>query len=88
MNYQQWVEAFARNHTIPIEWAAKDVRKEAYVQPHLRRMERTMQYGVLCLLKSPFLLRQLLWRQLMLPAPMATLLGHDVGVCSQNCVVF
>jgi hypothetical protein len=50
--YQQWVEAFARHHTIPIEWAAKDVRKEAYVQPHARRMERTNQYGVYFIFKS------------------------------------
>ena len=26
--YQSWVEAFARNHGIPIEWAEKGVRKE------------------------------------------------------------
>jgi hypothetical protein len=28
-DYQNWVEAFARNHRIPIEWAEKGVRKEA-----------------------------------------------------------
>src|SRR5439155_241018 len=27
-NYQNWVEAFARNHRVPIEWAEKGVRKE------------------------------------------------------------
>ncbi len=37
--YHQWVEAFARNHKIPIEWAEKGVRKEDYVRPHLQRME-------------------------------------------------
>jgi hypothetical protein len=26
--YNQWVEAFASNHDIPIEWAEKGVRKE------------------------------------------------------------
>src|SRR5215831_17581947 len=31
-DYQNWVEAFARNHEIPIEWAEKGVRKEDYVQ--------------------------------------------------------
>jgi len=31
--YQDWVEAFARNHGTPIEWAEKGVRKEDYVQP-------------------------------------------------------
>ena len=37
-DYQNWVEAFARNHDIPIEWAEKGVRKEDYVQPWLRKM--------------------------------------------------
>jgi hypothetical protein len=27
-DYQVWVEAFARNHRLPIEWAEKGVRKE------------------------------------------------------------
>ena len=38
--YRGWVEAFARNHNIPMEWAEKGVRKEDYVRPLLRRMER------------------------------------------------
>ncbi len=29
-----------------MEWAVKDVRKEDYVQPHLRRMERANRFGV------------------------------------------
>jgi hypothetical protein len=37
-DYQNWVEAFARNHKVPIQWAEKGVRKEDYVQPWLRRM--------------------------------------------------
>jgi hypothetical protein len=37
--YQAWVEAFASNHA-PIEWAEPKVRKEDYVRPALRRMER------------------------------------------------
>ena len=28
LDYQNWVEAFAANHKIPIEWAQKGVRKE------------------------------------------------------------
>jgi hypothetical protein len=32
-DYQNWVEAFARNHKVPIQWAEKGVRKEDYVQP-------------------------------------------------------
>ena len=50
--YTRWVEAFARNHHVPIEWAEKGVRKEDYVQPHLRRMERTQRYGVYFIFKS------------------------------------
>jgi hypothetical protein len=50
--YNQWVEAFARNHRIPIEWAEKGVRKEDYVRPWLRRMERQGRYGVYFILKS------------------------------------
>jgi hypothetical protein len=34
-DYQNWVEAYARNHRIPIEWAGKGVRKEDYVLPAL-----------------------------------------------------
>jgi hypothetical protein len=50
--YNQWVEAFARNRRIPIEWAEKGVRKEDYVRPRLRRMERQDRYGVYFILKS------------------------------------
>jgi hypothetical protein len=44
--YVHWVQAYARNRKIPIEWAEKDVDKEEYVQPYLRRMERRQQCGV------------------------------------------
>jgi hypothetical protein len=50
--YQTWVEAFARNHNVPIEWAEKGVRKEDYVQPRLQRMVRRKTYGVYFILKS------------------------------------
>ena len=50
--YNQWVEAFARNHKIPIEWAEKGVRKEDYVRPRLRQMERHQRFGVYFILKS------------------------------------
>ena len=43
--YQAWVEAFARNHAIPIEWAEPKVRKEDYVRPALRRMERAGRHA-------------------------------------------
>src|SRR5215468_12607361 len=39
-DYEAWVEAFARNHDVAIEWAEKGVRKEDYVQPWLRKMVR------------------------------------------------
>jgi hypothetical protein len=50
--YRTWVEAFARNHKIPMEWAQKGVRKEDYVRPRLRRMERAGQYGVYFIFQS------------------------------------
>ena len=36
-DYQNWVEAYARNHKIPIEWAEKGVRKQDYVLRPLSR---------------------------------------------------
>ena len=50
--YRNWVEAYARNHKLPIEWAEKGVRKEDYVLPHLRRMGKKNAYGVYFILKS------------------------------------
>ena len=43
-DYRDWVEAYARNHKIPIEWAEKGLRKEDYVLPALRRMEKKNAY--------------------------------------------
>jgi len=51
-DYQNWVEAFARNHRIPIEWGEKGVRKEDHVLPWQRRMMRTGTYGVYFIFKS------------------------------------
>src|SRR6201982_27136 len=45
-DYQAWVEGFARNHDIPIEWAEKGVRKEDYVQPWLRTMQNRIMTGL------------------------------------------
>jgi len=50
--YQNWVEAYARNHSAPIEWAEKGVRKEDAVLPALRRMERNNAYGVYFIYRS------------------------------------
>ena len=51
-DYQGWVEAYARNHQIPIEWAEKGLRKEDQVLPGLRRMEKKDAYGVYFIFKS------------------------------------
>jgi len=51
-DYQSWVEAFARNHHIPIEWAEKGVRKEDHVLPWLRCMSKNDAYGVYFIFKS------------------------------------
>jgi hypothetical protein len=51
-DYQGWVEAYARNHHIPIQWAEKGVRKEDYVLPALRRMEKRNAFGVYLIFKS------------------------------------
>jgi hypothetical protein len=56
--YQQWVEAFARNHRIPIEWPdaeplkTKRLKKEDYVRPYGARMERQRRFGVYFIFKS------------------------------------
>ena len=51
-DYQNWVESYARNHGIPIEWAGKGVRKEEYVLPVQRRMEKRKAFGVYFVFKS------------------------------------
>src|SRR5579864_5007479 len=51
-DYQGWVGAYARNHKIPIEWAGKGVRKEDYVLPAQRRMEKRKAFGVYFIFKS------------------------------------
>src|SRR5713101_6181232 len=56
--YQQWVEAFARNHRIPIEWPdaealkTKKLKKEDYVRPYGQRMARQKRFGVYFIFKS------------------------------------
>jgi hypothetical protein len=51
-DYRNWVEAFARNHSTPIEWAEKGVRKEDYVLPALRCLEKKNAFGVYFIFKS------------------------------------
>jgi len=50
--YQQWVDAYARNHETPVEWAEKGVRKEDHVLPWQRAMVRAKRYGVYFIFKS------------------------------------
>ena len=50
--YNHWVESFARNHKIPMQWAEKDVRNEDLVGPYLRTMERKRRFGVYFIFKS------------------------------------
>jgi hypothetical protein len=50
--YRGWVEAYARNHKIPMEWAEKGLRKEDHVLPALRRMEKRGTFGVYFIFKS------------------------------------
>lgn len=52
VDYQRWVESYARNHGIPIEWAEKDVRKEDRVRPFLTKAKRTQSFGVYFMFKS------------------------------------
>lgn len=51
-DYRNWVEAFARNHKIPIQWAEKGLRKEDHVLPALRRLEKRNAFGVYFIFKS------------------------------------
>src|SRR6202007_2610334 len=51
-DYQAWVEAFARNHRLPIGWAEKGVRKEDHVVLWQRRTARKRAYGVYYIFKS------------------------------------
>ena len=50
--YKQWVEAFARKQQIPMQWAEKGVRKEDFVRPHLKKMEKQNRFGVYFIVQS------------------------------------
>jgi hypothetical protein len=54
--YQHWVEAFARNHRVPLQWPEKDMKKkglrqEDFVRPYLLAMERRKRFGVYFIFK-------------------------------------
>jgi hypothetical protein len=56
-DYQHWVEAFARNHRIPLQWPDPDMKKkglrqEDYVRPYLLAMERRQRFGVYFIFKT------------------------------------
>lgn len=44
--YVNWVESFARNHSLEIRWHDDGVKMEDYVRPYLRRMEGENRFGV------------------------------------------
>ena len=50
--YLSWVNAYTRNHEIPIVWAQKDVRKKDDLAPLRTRMQRESRTGVYYVLKS------------------------------------
>lgn len=51
-DYRRWVDAYARNHQIPIVWAEKGVRKQDHVLPWQRRMVKNNAYGVYFIFRS------------------------------------
>ena len=50
--YRSWVDDYADQHNIPVEWAEKGVRKEDHVRPELQRMHRSKSFGVYYILRS------------------------------------
>jgi len=50
--YQRWVEAFARNHRIPLQWPEKGIKNEDYVRPYCLKMQRRRRFGVYFIFKS------------------------------------
>jgi len=55
--YQQWVEAFARNHHIPIQWPdekmkKQGIKKEDFVRSYCLSMERRGRFGPYFIFKS------------------------------------
>ncbi len=50
--YQPWVEAFARNQRLPIQWPEKGIKNEDYVRPYGLSMERRKRFGVYFIFKS------------------------------------
>ena len=56
-DYPNWVEAYARNHGIPIPWPDPDMKKKSLRQedcarPYLLAMERRQRFGVYFIFKT------------------------------------
>lgn len=51
-DYTDWIESYAHNLAIPLEWAQPGVRKEDHVRPYLKKMERHSRFGVYFIMKS------------------------------------
>jgi len=51
-DYQTWVEAYARNNKIPIQWAEEGIKKEDYVMRYQQKMMRKNKTGVYFIFKS------------------------------------
>jgi hypothetical protein len=50
--YKSWVEAFARDHDVPIAWAEAGVKKEDHVRPYYERFARRRRVGVYFIFRS------------------------------------
>jgi hypothetical protein len=50
--YQEWVETYAKNNAIAIQWAEEGIRKEDYVKRYQNKMLRAGKTGVYFIFKS------------------------------------
>src|SRR6267143_4171208 len=50
--YKAWVEAFARDHGVPIAWPELGVKKEDHVRPYYERFARRRRVGVYFIFRS------------------------------------
>ena len=84
-DYQQWVETFARNHRIPIQWPDPDMKKkglrqEDYARPYLLAMERRKRFGVYFIFKTMEPGPQLSLLPAQVPYPRSSLSHHQAAV--------
>ena len=52
VEYKKWVEAYSRKQGIPMQWAEKGVRKEDFVRPYLKKLEKQNRFGVYFIFQS------------------------------------